>query len=272
MDIPELITYDRKRADKTFAHHMAENDRDWIASASNLKDYQDSFKDILYPLTGHRNFDNIIYNWGLPRHDIVGVNFMGDTLPLAEMGISGLGCELVDNKRSNDLRDQDMKAGRTVIEGDLDTDATWEKIHAKLGNKKINIALWRSIGGVSTLPVLPHSIFRQIYKTDALLDRNHSLYLASLNCAASEYKSSSTPLLVQFMQTLTDAMNELEGIEAMCDYKVEQRYKVDEPLHLLTFGYTRSNNSPDLPIQAFKQRDPLLHEWIEMSEKYVPRI
>lgn len=67
-------------------------------------------------------------------------------------------------------------------------------------------------------------------------------------------------------------MNEVEGIEAMFNYNMEHRYEVDEPMHNLTFGYTRSNNSPDLPLNKFKERDPLLRQWIEMSEKYVARL
>lgn len=200
MDFAELLQNDRKRADQLLDHHLAYNDfGDWIAVSSHLKDYQDSFRDVMYPLTGYRSLQNVIYNWGIPKEQVIGVNFMGETLPLDELGISGFGCELIDNKREINLREKDKIAGRTVIEGDLDSEQTWQKIKKQLGNKKINLALWRSVAGVTTLPVLPHSIFRQIYKADQLMDHDHSLYLAGLNSAASTYTSESTPLLVQFI-------------------------------------------------------------------------
>src|SRR3989344_9300292 len=108
MDIPEQAIWDRQRADQTFNRHLGYEDyRGWDIMSSKLREYNWDFKSLLFPLTGHRSIQNVIHSWGVPTNHLIGVNFMGETQPLDELGVGGFGCGLIDNKRSEELRQRD---------------------------------------------------------------------------------------------------------------------------------------------------------------------
>lgn len=269
-DLEDQVNADTRRANRALSTHLYEADY-WPVTSSELADYNRDLRPLLFPLTGHRSIQNAIHAWGIPQSQLIGVNFMGDTLPLDELGIGGFGCELMDNKRNEALRENDKKAGRTVIEGDLDREDTWQKIQDRLDGKKVNLALWRSVSGIVTLPSLPHSIFRQINKAWPLMAESKSLYLAELTASASIGNTHATPVLLPFIEELTDAFNQLPGIQAYSIHR-EEVHMEDFIEHILFFGYTKDGSpQTELPLDILKQHGPLLKQWIEMSERYVPR-
>ncbi len=268
----DLIS-EQQRADLAHLINVHTNDTtEWLVTGSPLDRYNGTFKYLLHNLTGNRTIENALLSLGVDHQSIIALNLMGDTLPIAQLGVRGIGVELIDNKRSPELVQKDIEEGRTVVEGDLDEESTWDKIKSELQGGKVHLGLWRSVGGVTTLPVTPDSIFRQIQNTDTLLVPDSSLYLADLSAAATVYDTHSTPLLVHFISHLTDALNKIEGMEAAFDYKAIPLHKEEYPHHTLNFGYRRSKNAPvRLPIEEIKSSNPLLAKWIELSGKYVPR-